>query len=278
MPELPEVEVTRKRCHALLSGQRLDQVIVHDDPIVFCDTQAKQLQAALQGQRVIACERKGKYFWWQFEEEHALVLHLGMTGAIHVPELPDLQLSHGIEFGQSLWPPRFVKLEIRLDNGQRLAFCDPRRFGRIRWQHQPLTKAPLCDLGVDPIAEPFEWEAFHRQLRRRRGVIKGLLLNQSFIAGIGNWIADEVLHDARIAPHAMVQELSQAQAMKLFLSIKKIIERAVAVDAQSDQFPEHWLFHKRWKAAPGQVDALGNAIVFCKIAGRSTAWVPQIQS
>lgn len=278
MPELPEVEVTRKRCQAILRGKSLAKVTVHEDPIIFCGLASKTLQAQLQGQRVRSCERKGKYFWWNFEDGHALLLHLGMTGAIHLPKLPDLQLSHGISFGQETWPPRFAKLQIELDDGQRLAFCDPRRFGRIRWQRDPMSQAPLCKLGVDPITEDFEWDAFKTQLQRRRGVIKSLLLNQSFVAGIGNWIADEVLYQAAISPLTLAQDLSQAQAQALFVSIKQIVEKAVSVDADARRFPEHWLFHKRWKAQAGQLDSQGRSIEFCTVGGRSTAWVPEHQS
>lgn len=277
MPELPEVEITRKRCDALLTGQRLCKVLVHEDPIIFCGNSAQALATKLQGQRVLSCHRKGKYFWWNFEEEHALLLHLGMTGAVHIPQLPDLELSHGIDFAQSQWPPRFAKLEVELQNGQQLAFCDPRRFGRIRWQQDPLSQAPLCDLGVDPISEPFAYAPFRTRLQRRKGVVKGLLLNQNFVAGIGNWIADEVLYHAKLAPHSLVQDLDETQAQSLFHAIKVIIEQAVKVDADASRFPEHWLFHKRWKPSSGQVDARGAAIEFCKVAGRSTAWVPEVQ-
>lgn len=278
MPELPEVEVTKKRCAAILCGQRLAKVKVHPDEIVFCAAAHDELQAKLQGRRVIGCHRKGKYFWWSFEDGHALVLHLGMTGTIHVPTLPDLKLSHGIEVGQAQWPPRFVKLEVETDLGQRLAFCDARRFGRIRWQQDPLKQAPLSKLGIDPIAEDFVWEAFYAKLQRRKGVIKGLLLNQSFIAGIGNWIADEVLHHAGIAPHTPAEQLNEAQARRLFAAIREVIEHAVAVDANAQRFPEGWLFHRRWNPAPDQRNEQGHLIEFTKIAGRTTAWVPSVQS
>lgn len=278
MPELPEVEATRKRCQAILVGQTLAKVQVYDDPIVFCETPASTLQDHLKGRRVTQCLRKGKYFWWAFDQGDALVLHLGMTGIVHVPELLDLELSHGIDVRQTHWPPKFVKLDIELANGQRLAFCDPRRFGRIRRQKDPLSQAPLCELGVDPIAEPFLWETFYDKLKRRKGNLKGLLLNQAFIAGIGNWIADEVLYQAKIAPDCLVQALDETQARKLFMAIRDIMERAVKVDANAQRFPEHWLFHKRWRPAPGQLDQHGHPIVFSKVAGRSTAWVPQVQT
>lgn len=278
MPELPEVEVTRKRCESILCDRYLAKVSVHDDPIVFCGLPAASLQTKLQGRQVQACQRKGKYFWWTFREGGALLLHLGMTGAIHIPDLPDLELSHGIAFDQKTWPPRFSKLEIELDNGRRLAFCDPRRFGRIRWQQDPIHEEPLCKLGIDPIADPFSWDLFYPKLLRRKGVIKGLLLNQCFVAGIGNWIADEVLYHAGIAPQTLVQDLDEAQAKRLFVAIARIVQQAVRVDANAQRFPQHWLFHQRWSPKAGKLDQDGHRIEFTKVAGRSTAWVPAVQS
>lgn len=277
MPELPEVEITRKRCASVLAGRTLAKVKVHADNIVFCGADARELEAQLQGQRVLGCHRKGKYFWCSFEGNHALLMHLGMTGAIHIPSVPDLKLSHGIELRQEQWPPRFAKLELETDAGEQLAFCDPRRFGRIRLQQDPLMQLPLSKLGVDPIADPFDWAPFYLRLRRRKGVIKSLLLNQGFVAGIGNWIADEVLHHAGIDPHTLVQNLDEIRAKRLFLAIREITSAAVAVDADASQFPKHWLFHRRWRPVPGQLDQQGAPIALSKVAGRSTVWVPSVQ-
>lgn len=276
MPELPEAEATRKLCAKHLCGHKITRVQVKEDPIVFCGQSAAFLQEKLTQQKVIACHRRGKYFWWSFERDNALLLHLGMTGAIHVPDGPALELSHGIDFEQHAWPPRFTKLQLELDNGQRLAFCDPRRFGRVKWQHDPLSQAPLCKLGPDPIAEELPWTSFERALSRRKGAIKSLLLNQAFIAGIGNWIADEVLYQAAIDPRCPAKDLSPTQRRALYDTIHAVLKLAVSLDADSSRFPQEWLFHHRW-GKKAERDSQGQAIEFIEIAGRTTAWVPSRQ-
>lgn len=273
MPELPEVEVTRKLCETHLVGRSIASIQVQSDPIVFCGQDPRSLEQALMGKRVISCDRKGKYFWWTFEQG-ALLLHLGMTGAIHVPRGPALTLSHGIDFQQSQWPPRFHKLCLTLDNGQELAFCDPRRFGRVRLQSDPLCEGPVSQLGVDPINEDLSLAEFERRIALRKGNIKGLLLNQRFLAGLGNWIADEVLYQARIDPRCTVPELDASQRNELYQAIQRVLRTAVSVDADASRFPRDWIFHHRWGKKSGAMDANHEAIEFLTVAGRSTAWVP----
>lgn len=273
MPELPEVEVTRRLCETYLVGRIIASVQVQSDPIVFCDQDPQSLERALLGQRIVSCNRKGKYFWWSFEQG-ALLLHLGMTGAVHVPRGPALTLSHGIDFQQSQWPPRFHKLCITLDNGQALAFCDPRRFGRVRLQSDPLAEAPVSQLGIDPINEDLSFGEFETRLATRKGNIKGLLLNQSFLAGLGNWIADEVLYQARLDPRWTVPQLSETQRRELFEAIQTVLRTAVRVDADATRFPPDWIFHHRWGKKANAVDTSGESIEFLTVAGRSTAWVP----
>lgn len=274
MPELPEVEVTRKLCATHLVGRCITSVELRPDPIVFCGQDPTRLQEGLLGQRIGSCERKGKYFWWTLESGKALLLHLGMTGAIHVPQGPALSLSHGIDFQQNHWPPRFHKLAITLDSGQSLAFCDPRRFGRVRLQDNPLTEEPVCQLGVDPINETITFREFESLLASRKGNIKGLLLNQKFFAGLGNWIADEVLYQARLDPRWTIPQLNESQRRALFDAIQSVTRTAVQVDADATRFPKHWIFHHRWGRKAQAADADGEAIEFLTVAGRSTAWVP----
>lgn len=277
MPELPEVETTRRRCESWCRGHRIIEARVFEDPIVFCAQEPAFLKEKLEGQVVRELLRHGKYFWMAFDQERALLLHLGMTGALHIPSGPELTLSHGIDFEQSRWPPRFMKLELFLDCGLKLAYCDPRRFGRIRWQERPREQDPLCKLGIDPLDPHFSWEAFAQSFSRRRGLIKSALLNQRIVAGLGNWIADEVLYQSGIAPQRRIKDLEQSELRCLFDAIQSVVQHACDVEADATRFPEHWLYHRRWGKKEGSVDAQGNPLAFCDLAGRSTAWVPARQ-
>jgi formamidopyrimidine-DNA glycosylase len=107
--------------------------------------------------------------------------------------------------------------------------------------------------------------------------VKALLLDQSFAAGVGNWIADEVLYQARIAPRRRARSLSREEARRLRAALASVVTTAVAVGADSDRFPQTWLFHERWGRDATATTARGEKIRHDTIAGRTTAWVPAIQ-
>jgi len=105
-----------------------------------------------------------------------------------------------------------------------------------------------------------------------------VLLDQSLFAGVGNWIADEVLYQARLSPRRPASSLSLAEIVRLRRRLHDVIARAVRVDAEGDRFPRSWLFHARWGRRVGAVTARDEAIVHETIGGRTTAWVPARQS
>ena len=106
--------------------------------------------------------------------------------------------------------------------------------------------------------------------------MKALLLDQSFAAGVGNWIADEVLYQARIAPRRPARSLSDAELDRLRARLRAVVRTAVRLGADSDRFPRSWLFHRRWRRRPG-VTVRGHAIRWETVAGRTAAWVPAVQ-
>jgi formamidopyrimidine-DNA glycosylase len=103
-----------------------------------------------------------------------------------------------------------------------------------------------------------------------------VLLDQTVFAGVGNWIADEVLFQARIRPHRPAAELSSSEVQRLRARLRSIVLRAVAVEAESERFPRGWLFHRRWYGGESTT-ARAEAIVRETIAGRTAAWVPARQ-
>ena len=153
-----------------------------------------------------------------------------------------------------------------------------RRLGRISFHQDPRTEPPISKLGFDPLTDMPAAAEFSSQLEKRRGTLKGLLLNQAFAAGVGNWIADEVLYQAGLDPRRPAQSLSPQEAQTLHHTLSEIIGFAVSVDAQKDRFPESWLFHHRWGKETDAQTARGETIEFLTVAGRTTAWVPQAQS
>lgn len=280
MPELPEVESARKRLAEALGGHRVVAVDAARDPIVFGDLTPARLIEALRGRRIEEVRRKGKHLYFALDRRPWPLFHFGMTGWFHI-DAEDAErriwgrASHKVPLAAG--ERRFQRLALATDNGVRAVFTDPRRFGRIRLQQDPRHEPPLSLLGFDVLDELPPAATLQPLLARRQAPIKAVLLDQSIFAGIGNWIADEVLFQAALRPDRTAASLSPAHVAALRRAIASVIRRAVAVDADADRFPKSWLFHHRWgrKAAARTSD--GEPIAHTTIGGRTTAWVPTRQ-
>lgn len=295
MPELPEVETTCRTLKRVMRGKRIVTVVADlDDAIVFDRDKPAAVARALQGARVTGVGRRGKYFWLELSRKPWVVVHLGMTGNVRIRK-PPRRGARG-EFvkawgGLKLWSeaapdsPRAMqgnilshaRLRITLDDGTEIAMTDPRRFGRIRLAQDPLNELPISKLGFDPLLDFPSARQLHTLLNRRRAPIKAVLLDQKVFAGVGNWIADEVLYQSRIAPHRMATKLSLAEVTRLRTKLLAIVRLAVARRADYSQYPHTWLFHHRWGRDASAAVAAGHPIAFDTVGGRTTAWVPELQ-
>lgn len=264
MPELPEVEDARRRAERALAGRRILRVATVPDPIVYEGVRPRRFAAAITGRRVEAVRRKGKHLWMELDRRPWPLFHFGMTGSFEI-------------YDDARDRPRFWKVELLAEGGTRLAMPDARRFGRIRLQHEPERESPVRDLGFDPLLALPEARTLGERLARRKAPIKAVLLDQAVFAGVGNWIADEVLFQAGIRPHRPACRLSPAQVARLRARLRAIVARAVAVNADSDRFPRAWLFHDRWGRDASARTSRGERIVRETIGGRTTAWVPSRQ-
>ncbi|XAR67793.1 DNA-(apurinic or apyrimidinic site) lyase [Bertholletia excelsa] len=174
------------------------------------------------------------------------------------------------------WPSKYSKLFVELDDGLEFSFTDKRRFAKVRLLQNPVSVPPISELGPDALLEPMTIDEFINSLSKKKIKIKALLLDQSFISGIGNWVADEVLYQARIHPEEVAASLSKESCAALHKSIKEVIEKAVDVGADSSQYPSNWIFHSREKK-PGQAFVDGKKIEFIVAGARTTAYVPELQ-
>jgi formamidopyrimidine-DNA glycosylase len=277
MPELPECELARAVLEEVAVGREIDTARVEADRLVLEGVPASRIARALRGRRVEAAERRGKHLWLALDRRPWPLFHLGMTGGFRVPDRPGLELAGSPRVRAETWPPRFTKLLLRLGDGGQIAFTNARRFGRIRLRDDPASEPPVSNLGFDPLLDLPSRERFATLLARRRGTVKGLLLNQGFAAGIGNWIADEVLYQARVDPRRPADSLTRQESDRLRDRIRDVVRRAVAVSADSTRFPRTWLFHRRWGRREGVRTARGETIRHATVAGRTTAYVPERQ-
>jgi formamidopyrimidine-DNA glycosylase len=264
VPELPEVERARRALERALRGRRIRSVRTVADTIVYDAVSPDDFGRALRGRRVLAVRRRGKHLWMELDRRPWPLFHLGMTGSFRL-------------YRREHERPRFWKLELVMEDGLRLAMPDPRRFGRIRLQKDPERERPLHRLGFDPLLDRLDVRALGALVRRRRAPIKAVLLDQAVFAGVGNWIADEVLFQARLRPDREAAGLSKAEVERMLRRLVSIVRRAVSVDADSERFPRGWLFHQRW-GRDKEARTVGNEkIVHHTIGGRTTAWVPTRQ-
>jgi formamidopyrimidine-DNA glycosylase len=264
MPELPEVESARRRAERALRGGRIERVSTVEDRLVYEGVSPRCFSRTLQGRRVLAVLRKGKHLWMELDERPFPLFHFGMSGSFEL-------------YRREADRPRFWKVELLMEDGVRLAMPDARRFGRIRLQHEPEAERPIAALGFDPLLGLPKTDELHRILGRRRAPLKAVLLDQSLFAGVGNWIADEVLYQARLRPDRRAEALRLEETGRLRSRLLAIVKRAVAVDADSDRFPKAWLFHYRWGKDAAARTGSGERIVHATIGGRTTAWVPSRQ-
>jgi formamidopyrimidine-DNA glycosylase len=280
LPELPEVESARRRLERALRGRRIVRAEAAPDFLVFQDVAPPRFARALLGRRIESVERKGKHLWFVLDRRPWPLFHFGMTGWFHIDKEDKERRIWGRAkrtVPRTEGERRFVRLTLLADNGTRAVFTDPRRFGRIRLQQDPLAEPPLANLGFDPLEGLPPASVLAGLLGRRRAPIKAVLLDQTLFAGVGNWIADEVLFQARVRPDRLAAQLRVEEVATLRRTILSVIRRAVAVDADADRFPRSWLFHHRWGRNADALTSRGDAIVHTTIGGRTTAWVPARQ-
>ena len=225
MPELPEVETTRRSLERALKGKRISQVLPDsDDHIVYDKATPEEFKKAVQGARVTGTGRKGKYMWLELDRRPWPVFHLGMTGNMDIRAKGEKDFVRA--WGGKLWSESkqdkdsrfmpFCKLRLIASDGTEVAFTDPRRFGRIRLAQDPLTEAPISKLGYDPLQSFPTAKELGEILRKRRAPIKAVLLDQGVFSGVGNWIADEVLFQSKISPHRIAAALKPALCAQQF--------------------------------------------------------------
>ena len=180
----------------------------------------------------------------------------------------------------SAWPPRFCKLEVVFSGGVRLALTDPRRLARVtRVKGDPLASPPLSALAPDAWLTLPPVPAFAAALAARSMPIKALLLDQNkVVSGIGNWLIDEFLYQARLHPESHANALSPADVKALHGAIVRVLDTACAADADSEKFPADWLFSHRWGKGKGKSTGPdGSPITFITVGGRTSAVVLKVQ-
>ncbi|KAL7285833.1 hypothetical protein ACG7TL_000942 [Trametes sanguinea] len=252
MPELPEVERAAKLLREVATGKAIIDVEAVEDTIVFSGISHTEFVAELKGRTVTDAQRYGGV---------VVCNVLNITWLIFI-------------------------LHLKGDSDEeetQVAFLDARRLGRVRLCKTPLTEPPISALGFDPILSMPDPDDFKKAVRKRSCPIKALLLDQSFSAGVGNWVADEILYHARVHPEERCNVLTDEQVDALYTQISTVCRTAVSVNADDSKFPDDWLFKHRWGKGKKEKhtlklpDGKPATIKWITVGGRTSAYVAELQ-
>jgi len=280
MPELPEVESTRRALVPDLEGRLIVAVEVALPRMVRRQEHPGDFRRRLEGRRIARLRRHGKFMLTDVGEtgdgpEFVWVTHLGMSGRI--------QIAHG---GQPIVP--HTNVTVRLESGSEFRFVDPRTFGFVAaWTPDELADTSIGALGPDALTELPTSRALAVMLTGRSAPIKALLLDQKIVAGVGNIYADEALHRAALSPHREAGSLSLTEVTQLRRGIRRSLEAGLKWGGTSLDDLAYLLPDGRAGEYTARLRAYGRAGERCRRCGgtirrdvirqRSTSWCPGCQ-
>jgi formamidopyrimidine-DNA glycosylase len=209
MPELPEVETFARTLRPFVMGQQITHAQVLW-PRTLAEPTVEQFVSRIIGQKVLDTGRRGKYLLFHLSTD-TLIIHLRMSGDLHVQPI-----------GTTAKHDRLI---LALSGGSQVAFNDPRKFGRA-WLVANLQHV-LGYLGPEPLSDAFTSAELYVRLQATRRQLKPLLLDQTFLAGVGNIYADESLHQARLHPLTPAQAVTPAQAEALWQSVRAVLNEGI---------------------------------------------------
>lgn len=238
MPELPEVEVTRRRIAPLLVGRRIRRVATTRDSYLFL-TRPALLRRRLAGRTVEALERHGKYLLAGLDEGSRLVVHLGMTGQLFSSGATSVRLLSATARSalvpneqRDFRPDAHTHLRLCFeDGGPEVYLRDVRKFGKVMLLERGASHPRLDRLGVDALE--IDGEALFRASRGRSVAIKSLLLDQAVLTGVGNIYADEALHRAGVRPTRRAGRVTRRECAALAEAIRAVLDRSIETGGSS---------------------------------------------
>ncbi len=269
MPELPEVETIARELRHHLVGRRITAVDVRW-PRTIARPAADELPALLVGQQIVGTARRGKYLLFPLAGGYTLLVHLRMTGQLHV-----VSADHELD--------RHTHLVLDLDDGQRLIFHDTRKFGRVYVVTQ--AEEVVNKLGPEPLDPDFTPQELNRRLTHRKAPVKSLLLDQHVVAGIGNIYADEILFAAAIDPRRPGCSLQLNEVARIHTVLRQVLAQAIFDRGSSlanyqrpgggrgQNQERHRVFRRTGKPCP----ICGTPIVRIVLGQRATHFCPQCQ-
>ena len=278
MPELPEVEVIRRDLEKEVVGKKVKAVDVTGMRTIRRYRQRKQFTEALVGKKLTGVERRGKYLLVKLDGGEVLVIHLGMSG----------QLRRAAGTKEAL--AKHTHVVITFTQGGQLRFIDPRTFGEMFVTELDGIEDQvdeLAHLGLDPLESAMSWDYFGELVAQRHMKLKAALMDQKFIAGIGNIYSDEILHHAGLRYDRMSDELRPEEVRRLYRAVVEVLQDGVKYRGSSladeqyrDLFGEVGDFqsqHQVYDREGQPCRRCRSTIARIKWQGRSTFFCPHCQ-
>jgi len=269
MPELPEVETTRKGIEPHLVNNTINKINVHNGSLRWPVPSSVN---ALEGAVVSSVKRRGKYLLINIPAGTAIV-HLGMSGSLRISDPAEPRRKHD-------------HIELLINTGKCLRFHDPRRFGCFLWQAsgEPLHSL-LAKLGPEPLSDAFNAEHLFKATRKRQVAIKNLIMNSEIVVGVGNIYASESLFMAGIRPGRAARRITRKESIILVETIKLVLQRSITQGGttlrdfiNSDGNPGYFAQSLQVYGRAGEPCRACAATINQKVLGqRSTFYCPQCQ-
>ncbi len=258
MPELPEVENYKRYIDQTCLKQKIIEMDCRDDRLL--KQPKSDFEDVLINEEFTQTERIGKYLFVKTTSEKVLVLHFGMTGRPHYYSCEDNR-------------PKYAHIQLSFDNGYHFGFENKRKFGW--WNLTDSVDIFKKENNLSDDARELNFEDFKTSLSSRSTDIKKIIMDQSVCAGVGNWMADDILYQARIHPEHKVEDMSDTELKAVFDAMKNVIEVAIDKEAHYADFPDYFLIHNRKDG--GVCHHSGCDIEKIKVGGRTTYFSPEWQ-
>jgi formamidopyrimidine-DNA glycosylase len=231
MPELPDVETFKRYIDSTSLNKTIEKVKVMNKKILE-ESSKHNIEHSLQDTMFVESDRHGKYLFLKTSKDQWMVVHFGMTGFVKY-------------FKNESDKPDHTRLLIRFDNNYFLSFAFQRMLGKIGIIQNKDDYIEKKGMGADALQ--VYYDLFEEKLKKRRGMAKSALMNQSIISGIGNIYADEILFQSGIHPKTKINQLTENDFRKMYQKMQEIFDVAIKAKVDTDEFPENYIIPNRTK-------------------------------
>ena len=232
MPELPEVEVLKRSLQKKIRFSKITRIRIYNRNLRY--KVPYSIKRNLENHVVNNISRISKYLIFHINFSKKLLVHLGMSGSIHLIEKNNKINTNASFYQSSYLPTKHNHIEISFSNDIKMIYNDPRRFGYFKLlKKNYLSKKPIINLGPDPFSYKFNFEYIKNFIYKKKINIKNLLINQKFVGGIGNIYANEILYYCKLKPTKTVNKLSKKNILNIILQARKVLNKAIIFGGSS---------------------------------------------